>query len=53
MSTSICANNNINILSSIDMLIKELTTIKSKIKNNKHNSLYTYFKNIKIKLDKK
>jgi len=53
MWKDICANNNINIVSSIDMLIKELTTIKSKIKNNKYNSLYTYFKNIKIKLDKK
>jgi len=53
MWKDICASNNTNILSSIDVLIKELIAIKSKIKNNKHNSLYTYFKNIKIKLDKK
>ncbi|MBT3548498.1 MAG: prephenate dehydrogenase [Gammaproteobacteria bacterium] len=52
MWNDICRTNEKNIISSINLLIKELGSIKKIIKNN-DNSLHQYLNGIKTKLDKK
>ncbi len=52
MWNDICMSNNQNIISSINMLIKELSLIKTMVESN-DKSLRLYLNRIKTKLDKK
>ena len=52
MWNDICMSNDKNVISSINMLIKELSFIKSMVKSN-DKSLRLYLNRIKTKLDKK
>ena len=52
MWSDICSTNDKNIITSINMLIKELSLIKNMIKSN-NKSLHLYLNGIKAKLDKK
>ena len=52
MWNDICLSNDKNVISSINMLIKELSFIKTMVKSN-DKSLCLYLNRIKTKLDKK
>ena len=52
MWSDICGTNEKNIVTSINMLIKELGLIKNMVKSN-DKSLRLYLSGIKAKLDKK